>query len=168
PEIDIIKYTNGEDAKDPDGADVPVVAPGDGITWTYAVTNIGAVDISEADITVTDNVIGTITDIVNKGDGDDILAPGETWLYQAVGTAIDLVNPPDDDNLVLVDDVCTQDGAINPASRAYTNIGTVTVPGASATDPSSYCEVPPTSIGGTDEPTPNRGIYRTFIPSLLN
>ncbi|MCB0130755.1 MAG: hypothetical protein KDD78_07895, partial [Caldilineaceae bacterium] len=111
PSIEIIKYTNNQDANDPDGGDVPVIAPGDPVTWTYQVTNSGTISITEENVAVTDNVIGAITGIIDKGDGDGILAPGEVWLYQAVGTAIDLVNPPDDDNLVLVDDVCTQDGA---------------------------------------------------------
>ncbi|MEZ4673926.1 MAG: hypothetical protein R2932_06740 [Caldilineaceae bacterium] len=139
PNVDIVKLTNGQDANDPDGADVPVIAPGAAVTWTYRVTNIGTVAIPDTDITVTDNVIGAITDIIDKGDGDTNLAPGEVWLYQAVGTAIDLANPPDDPDLVLVSNVCTADGTITPPSTAYTNVGIVTIPTASASDPSSYC-----------------------------
>ena len=139
PAIDIIKFTNGQDANDPDGTDVPVVAPGDDITWTYAVTNVGDVDIPEADITVTDSVEGDVTQIIDKGDGDAILSPAETWVYQLEGTAINTALPPAGENLTLVDDVCTQDGAVSPPSTAYTNVGTVTIPSKEATDPSSYC-----------------------------
>ncbi|MEZ4582398.1 MAG: hypothetical protein R3A10_12315 [Caldilineaceae bacterium] len=32
PEIDIIKYTNGFDANDPNGLLVPVITPGDPVT----------------------------------------------------------------------------------------------------------------------------------------
>lgn len=143
PNIDIVKLTNGQDANNPDGADVPIIAPGATITWTYAVSNTGTVTIPEVDIAVTDNVIGTITDIIDKGDGDATLAPGEVWLYQAIGTAIDLSNPPTDPTLVLVTDVCTQGGTVTPPSTAYTNIGIATIPTASASDPSSYCGPPP-------------------------
>ena len=94
PAIDIVKFTNGQDANDPDGADVPVVAPGDDVTWTYAVTNVGHVDIPEADITVTDSVEGDVTQIIDKGDGDAILSPDETWIYELQGTAINTANPP--------------------------------------------------------------------------
>lgn len=139
PNIDIVKLTNGQDSNDPDGSDVPVIEPGETVTWTYAVTNTGTITIPEADIVVTDNVIGTITDIIDKGDGDDILNPGEVWIYQAVGVAIDLVSPPADPDLELVTNVCTQDGTMTPPSTAYTNIGTVTIPTASASDPASYC-----------------------------
>ena len=143
PEIEIIKYTNGQDANDPDGADVPVIAPGDTVTWTYVVTNIGAIDINEEDISVTDDVIGTITAIVDKGDNDAVLSPGEVWRYQATGSAVNLVNPPDDPDLNLVEDVCTQDGALTVPSTAYTNIGAVTIPSMQDTDPSSYCAPQP-------------------------
>ena len=139
PEIEIVKLTNGQDANDPDGADVPVIAPGDTVTWTYVVTNIGTIDINEEDISVTDDVIGTITAIVDKGDNDAVLSPGEVWRYQATGSAVNLVNPPDDPDLNLVENVCTQDGAQTVPSTAYTNIGAVTIPSMQDTDPSSYC-----------------------------
>lgn len=139
PQIEIVKRTNGQEANDPDGLAVPVIAPGEAVTWTYEVTNIGIIDIEEADISVSDNVFGAVTTIVDKGNGDGILAPGEVWIYQASGSAINLVNPPADPDLQLVDSVCTQDGALTVPSRAYTNIGTVTIPTMLATDPSSYC-----------------------------
>ena len=58
PLIDIIKYTNGQDANDPDGVDVPIIQPTGQVIWTYAVTNVGVIDIPEADITVTDSIEG--------------------------------------------------------------------------------------------------------------
>ncbi|MCB0104862.1 MAG: hypothetical protein KDE53_03120, partial [Caldilineaceae bacterium] len=164
PSIDIIKLTNGQDADDPDGADVPPIAVGAPVTWHYIITNTGTVTIAEADITVTDNVIGTITTIIDKGDGDNVLSPGETWTYEAVGVAIDLGNPPDDPNLQLVSNVCTFDGTVLPPRTAYTNIGTVTIPEASANDPSSYCNVPPAALDPEEEPQPPGS--RIFLPSI--
>ena len=138
PAIAIEKYTNGQDADDPNGADVPVIAPGDAVQWTYDVTNVGNVDIPEADITVTDNVPGVnpVFDSVKTGDADNILEPGEVWTYSASGTALDLTtaNQPN-----LVADSCNNAEGSTPGSTAYTNLGTVTIPGDSDTDPSSYC-----------------------------
>ncbi|MCB9137837.1 MAG: hypothetical protein H6642_05765 [Caldilineaceae bacterium] len=167
PEIAIIKYTNGADANDPNGPGVPIIEPGDTVTWTYHVTNTGTVSIAEIDITVTDNVEGTITDIIDKGDGDDILAPDEVWIYQAVGIAVDLVSPPSDAGLILVDDVCTQGSTNLPAATAYTNIGTVTIPNMFDDDPSSYCPPPPTAIID-DSVAPDRPDLdeQIFIPIL--
>jgi len=164
PSIAIRKFTNGQDANDPDGVDVPILAPGETVIWTYLVTNTSTIPIPEADITVTDNVIGPITTIIDKGDGDDILAPGEAWLYRATGGAINLQFPPADPTLILVPDVCTQNGAVTPPTTAYTNIGTVTIPNATATDPASYCGIPPSALEGTGEPEdPTR---RIFLPLL--
>ncbi|MCB0045079.1 MAG: hypothetical protein KDD92_06610 [Caldilineaceae bacterium] len=164
PEIQIIKYTNGADANDPDGSGVPIIAAGDTVTWTYEVTNIGTVDIPEADITVTDNVEGTVTDIIDKGDGDGVLAVGEVWLYQLIGTAVNLISPPSDPDLVLVNDVCTQGGASTPALTAYTNVGTVTIPNMSDEDPSSYCPPRPTAIEEPGAPGGPGEVMQIFIP----
>ncbi len=144
PAIDIVKKTNGQDANDPDGDDVPTITPGGQVIWTYEVTNIGTVDIPEADITVTDTVEGDVTQIIDKGNDDAVLSPDETWIYEFQGTAINTANPPAGQNLTLVPNVCTQDGAVSPPSTAYTNIGTVTIPTMSAADPSSYCNTPDT------------------------
>ncbi len=163
PLVSIVKFTNGQDANDPNGTDVPVVAAGDPVTWTYRVTNIGTVDILEADISVTDNVLGAITQIIDKGDGNTTLVPNEVWVYQATGTAIDLSNPPDNPNLVLVPNVCAR-GNLEAARSAYTNEGTVTIPTMSDNDPSSYCNPPPTALVETEEPADT--MYRIFIPLL--
>jgi hypothetical protein len=89
PQIDVEKLTNGNQADDPGDADVPVVAPGSTITWTYLVTNTGTVDIVNVDLE--DDQLGTITqaDLVD-GDvnNDNILNPSEVWRYQRTGTAI--------------------------------------------------------------------------------
>lgn len=145
PAISIVKLTNGADANDPDAAGVPVIAPGDPVTWTYRITNTGPVDIPLAEITVTDNIPGVsplfaaVESGDLKGDGNAILQPGEVWRYTATGAAVDLSNPPQNQGLVLVANVCREGNASLPGRTAYTNIGTVQIPNMSATDPSSYC-----------------------------
>ena len=107
-----------------------------------------------------------MTQIIDKADGDAILSPDETWVYELRGTAIDLTAPPSDPNLVIVDNVCTLGGAIGPASSAYTNIGTVTIPTMSAEDPSSYCGPTGNGIDEPDAPArPDNG-GQIFMPLL--
>ncbi|HRA65864.1 MAG TPA: hypothetical protein PL187_07560, partial [Caldilinea sp.] len=145
PDIDIIKFTNGADANNPDAAGVPVIAPGAPVTWTYRITNTGNVDIPLSEITVTDNIPGVnpiFTSVVSgdlKGDGNGLLQPGEVWLYTAAGASLNLSNPGPVPGLQIVPNVCRQGNAGAPGSPAYTNIGTVQIPNMSATDPSSYC-----------------------------
>jgi uncharacterized repeat protein (TIGR01451 family) len=97
PRIDIEKKTTGhpnanpvaptfdnEDA--PDGPGVPLLTPGDTVTWTYLVTNTGSIPIPAADITVTDSDPGvTPTLVVTPGTLDGVLSPGEVWTYTATG-----------------------------------------------------------------------------------
>ncbi|MDJ0597351.1 MAG: SdrD B-like domain-containing protein [Crocosphaera sp.] len=88
PSIDIEKFTNGVDADSPDEA--PEILAGDTVTWTYEVTNTGEVDFDESEVVVTDDQEGVITEIIDKGDGDNLLEVGETWIYQKTGIAQDL------------------------------------------------------------------------------
>src|SRR5262249_59181852 len=75
-------------------------------------------------------------------NGDTVFDPGEVWLYTATGTALDLTQPPPA-GTHTVPNVCTEAGTRQPPSTAYTNLGTVTIPGATASDPSSYCNLKP-------------------------
>jgi archaellum component FlaG (FlaF/FlaG flagellin family) len=143
PNVTIEKDTNGADANDPNGGDVPNVAPNGAITWTYIVTNTGETRVPRAQVMVTDNTTGVTPtfDHEKTGNGDTIFDPGEVWIYTATGTALDLTLPPPAG-------VHTQTGACThnntePPRTAYINLGTVTIPGASANDPSSYCNPPP-------------------------
>jgi hypothetical protein len=114
PRIDIEKTTNGPSNSNPtapdydnedaaNGAGVPILTPGGAVTWTYKVTNTGTSVIARSDIAIVDDngtastsddmtiANGRIT-LLSKavGDADDLLEPGETWLYQATGTVKDL------------------------------------------------------------------------------
>lgn len=99
PGIDIEKHTNGADADDPDGLDVPEIAPDGTVTWTYYVTNTGQVPFTFDQVAVTDDN-GTPGDTSDDftptfepssdAGSDGILSPGETWTYTATGTAQDL------------------------------------------------------------------------------
>jgi len=82
PAIDIEKSTNGEDADEPTG---PVLNVGDKVTWEYVVTNTGNVPLT--DIVITDDQ-GVIPLLVSGDDGDNILQPGEVWIYRTTGTAV--------------------------------------------------------------------------------
>lgn len=81
--IDVEKSTNGEDADTPTG---PSLMVGEEVTWTYEVTNIGALDV--ANVVVADDQ-GVTPVYVSGDDGDGILQPGEIWVYEATGTAVE-------------------------------------------------------------------------------
>ncbi len=139
PTIAIQKFTNGFDADDPNGADVPELAPGTTVTWTYRVTNTGTITIPFSAVTVTDSQPSITPTLVPSSDlnSNNLLSPGEVWLYQAIGIVQDLTAPilP-----VTIVNGCNPGQASAPGFRAaYNNIGTVVVPGAQATDPSHYC-----------------------------
>jgi uncharacterized repeat protein (TIGR01451 family) len=145
PRVEIIKYTNNADANDPNAAGVPNIAPDEAVTWTYKVTNTGNVPVPKAQVVVTDSQAGVTPSYDSElvGNGDAMFDPGEVWLYKATGTALDLTLPPPA-GVTVKPDVCTAGGTQQPPRTAYTNIGTVTIPDASASDPSSYCNPPPT------------------------
>ena len=90
PAIQIVKLTNGTNNDLPTG---PLVPAGSVVTWTYNVTNPGNVPLRN--VTVTDNKPGVnpapvLVGGFNTGDGDqdNLLDPGESWLYRASGVAV--------------------------------------------------------------------------------
>ncbi|MCB0069663.1 MAG: PEP-CTERM sorting domain-containing protein, partial [Caldilineaceae bacterium] len=74
--IDIIKYTNGEDANTPTGPEIQVGNP---VAWTYLVTNNGNVALSEVAVTDDRGVAVTCPKTT--------LAVGENMTCTANGTA---------------------------------------------------------------------------------
>lgn len=100
------------------------------------------VGIPKTDVTVTDNTPGaspTFTSVLT-GNADNNLDHREVWLYTATGFAIDLTQAPRP-GVHAVAGVCSAGGQ-QPPSTAHVNIGTVQIPGATASDPSSYCGPP--------------------------
>ncbi len=88
PSIDIEKLTNGFQADNAGDADVPTIQAGETVTWTYIVTNNGTDPLTN--VTVTDNQIGAISNIISRSiNSDNTLDPNEVWTYTATGTAID-------------------------------------------------------------------------------
>ncbi len=142
--MSIVKYTNGADANNPNAAGVPDISAGGAVTWRYDITNTGQTHVAAADVVVTDNVTGVTPSCAAAAaaDANHVFDPGETWQCTATGTALDLTSPNPPAGTHIVANSCTQGGARTP-SNAYTNLGTVTIPGATANDPSSYCNPPP-------------------------
>lgn len=56
-------------------------AGGGTVTYTYTVTNPGTVEFS--DVVVTDDKVSPVTYVSGDTNADDILQPGETWIYTA-------------------------------------------------------------------------------------
>lgn len=75
PSLDIEKLTNGFDA---DTAPGPEILASASVIWEYVVTNDGDVDLTN--ITVSDNVLGSVCTI-------DFLAPGDSTTCTMTGTA---------------------------------------------------------------------------------
>ena len=161
PAVTIIKFTNGVDANNPNAAGVPNITPGGVVTWTYRVTNIGNTSVAQGSVVVTDNTTGVTPTFTSEvtGDADALFDPGEVWLFPSTGPAPNLTQAPPA-GVTTVPNSCTA-GGTQPPRHAYTNIGTASIPGASATDPSSYCNPPAPNVtivkstNGVDANNPN-------------
>lgn len=57
------------------------IYPGESITYTYYVDNTGNFNLTN--VSVVDDVLGPITNLLDNGNGNDILEPSETWIYTA-------------------------------------------------------------------------------------
>jgi uncharacterized repeat protein (TIGR01451 family) len=82
-EIRVEKATNGVDADQPTGPQIPA---GGAVTWTYDVTNPGNVPIRNVSLTDDKGVSPQFTG--GDTDEDSELDPGEAWTYRASGTAV--------------------------------------------------------------------------------
>jgi hypothetical protein len=91
PAIQIVKLTNGTNADNPTGLQVPV---GSEVTWTYHVTNPGNVPLRDVTVTDDDGTPGFLPDdfhpVFVGGDTNNngLLDPGELWVYTATGIAV--------------------------------------------------------------------------------
>jgi len=134
PSINIEKLTNGNQADGANDPDVPRIAQGGTVTWTYQVTNTGQVGVSEAELVVTDSQPGVtpVLDTASDTGGDLLLSPGETWIYTATAQAVDLSNPPEGVTVVA---------GCSDGRNTYENTGRVEVSDTdvSVEDASHYC-----------------------------
>ncbi len=137
PGIDVVKLTNGSDAKNADGADVPVIEPDAQVVWTYLVTNTGDVPFAAADVSVVDSVEGPVTNRIadTTGNNDDTFEPGEVWTYQLTGTALTL----SDSTETYIVDGCGNAATGGVTRSTYANGVTAQAGGLTATDTSHYC-----------------------------
>lgn len=161
PGIAIVKLTNGRDANNADGTDVPYIRPEETITWTYIVTNTGDVAFTIAEIRVTDSD-PTVTPELDPSsdDGDAVLSPGESWIYVATGMALDL--RAEHQGVVIVPGCDPNNNGIK--QPAYENIGLVQAGDQQASDPSHYCNPTPTAFEQGEEPTR----MHIFIPLAVH
>jgi Tol biopolymer transport system component/protocatechuate 3,4-dioxygenase beta subunit len=139
PLIQLVKYTNGEDANTPTG---PLIEIGDPVTWTYVITNIGNTRL--ANITLTDDIEGVIQDATTA-----ICAEGRIPSLE-----------PDDTFTCTVTGVAT--------AGQYANIGTVTgdptVPGDPGDTPIEDPTNPGNPMPPVDDDDPSH--YYGFDPNL--
>ncbi|MEZ4617681.1 MAG: SdrD B-like domain-containing protein [Caldilineaceae bacterium] len=137
PGIDVLKLTNGNDAKNANDADVPVIAPNAAVVWTYLVSNTGQVPFDASEVTVTDSVEGTITNRIadNVGNNDDTFEPGEIWTFQKSGTARTLSS----ESGSFIVDGCGNAATGGVVRNTYANGVTAQAGQLTATDTSHYC-----------------------------
>lgn len=91
PAIELVKYCQDVDANDPNGSDVPVVADGQTITWTYVITNSGGIALDS--ISLTDDPLGSIScpkDSLLAGESMTCTQTGDTSVADADGLIANL------------------------------------------------------------------------------
>jgi hypothetical protein len=148
PELDIEKLTNGRQADNADDYDVPRIAAGETVSWTYTISNMSGVAFPEAEILVTDSQPGVTPVLdVSSDDGDLMLSPNETWIYTASAPALDLMLPPGDVAIVP---------GCNDGRNTYENTGRVDVAGTIFDeDNSHYCNAGDVDADGVTDSEDN-------------
>ena len=149
PSIGIQKSTNGRQADGADDYDVPRVASGDTVTWTYEIVNTGSVAFAEANLLVSDSQAGVtpVLDVATD-DGDLVLSPGEVWIYTATAPALDLTSPPAGVTIVP---------GCNDGRNTYENTGRVDVASTVVFDEdnSHYCNTGDVDADGVTDSADN-------------
>jgi len=89
PVVDIEKYTLGTDGvwydadTQAEGPEIPVDST---VEWRYNVTNTGILNLENVNVIDNQGVV-PVREIDYIGNNDNILEPGEVWIYKANGTA---------------------------------------------------------------------------------
>jgi len=129
------------------------------VTYTYTVTNPGTTDIS--DVSVTDDRLDTVTYVSGDTNSDELLQPGETWIYTATTNLT-----------VTTTNTGTVTGTGNGVTLTDTAVATVTLTTPGTTPPGST-PVTTTVTGGvlptTSTPWGNlmlAGMVFTFIGAV--
>jgi len=84
------------------------------VTYTYIVTNAGNVPLSG--VSVADNMVSPVTFVSGDTNSDNLLQPGETWIYTATTTLT-----------ASTTNTATASGAANETTASATSAATVIV-----------------------------------------
>lgn len=130
--VDIVKYTNGQDANAADGSDAPLIRAGSTVHWTYEVINTGNVPLTDLELTDDQGVA------VSCPDTPDPLLAGATIICEATGTALDtgLTTPYANLGTVVASPSIPPEVTLPPGHPLLTDTAT-------ASDPSHYLGVLP-------------------------
>ena len=90
-------YVNGHRVDQ--GAGAIAFQPGETLLWSYHLTNTGTTTLSQNEIMVTDSYANLTPQLDTSRDvgGDQLLAPGEVWVYTTTATAEELTTVIDFD-----------------------------------------------------------------------
>ncbi|MEM7126524.1 MAG: SdrD B-like domain-containing protein [Chloroflexota bacterium] len=94
--IELASLINGRSVPLDTDADSMRVPENEEIRWTYILTNSGGISFTwgSEGLTITDSVAGSVS-LAERvpsraGNGDDILAPGEVWVFERKSPGLDL------------------------------------------------------------------------------
>ena len=144
PSIEVIKYTNGDDANTAPG---PYIRVGSPVTWTYKVTNTGNVPL--ATVTVTDDKLTgwsdtTITNLAPAAFQTVTAPPGTSVAgqYENTGKAVGTIDAAHGDGANVEDTDLSHYFGVQPDIQIVKLTNDVNAPNPSDTGPS----IP---VGGT-------------------
>jgi uncharacterized repeat protein (TIGR01451 family) len=187
------KRANSRLATEPFAAGVPQIPPGTPVLWSYVVTNTSNVPLARAAIDVTDDVagslmragelqvlaplFGTVSYAALNPLADGVLEPGEAFELRVTWPApnLDALDPAASQTDAWVrgcDDRATSDDETRVAHRSQ---ATATIPGASATAVSHFCNPPvrdlalrTTILAQSSTPLVPGGSYVTYEIEVFN